>query len=160
MSYIDGIECYHVMIFAYLKIILFLFWERWKITTVSWQCHEAHKKIEQNVLFFKFCWLKLTLLSALSICWSVRPLFCPFISPSAGLLVSDSVFWRLQVISSSLILPICFLANFVTMLAYPHTTWITIYQALCFFFCRARCFFVGLCKILRREPGWLCQKNH
>ena len=27
-------------------------------------------------------------------------------------------------------------------------------------FCRARCFSVGLSKILRREPDWLAQKNH
>ena len=93
------------------------------------------KKLSKMFCFSSFvhATLKLTLLSAMSICWSLRPLVCPFISLSVGLLVSDTVFWRLQVISLSLILPKCFLANFVTMLAYPHTTWVTIYQALFFF---------------------------
>ena len=27
-------------------------------------------------------------------------------------------------------------------------------------FCRARCFSIGLCKIVRREPDWLCRKIH
>ena len=86
--------------------------------------------------------LWLSMWGCLSIGFSVCLFVRPFISPSIGR-------WH------------CFLAfksdfNVITP-AHPHTTWVAFYPAL--FFCRACCFCVGLCKIMRREPGWLCQKN-
>ena len=120
------------------------------------------KKILQNVQFFKSyardCITHYAGRAAsvdLSVHWAIHW----SISPSAGLLVSDNYYFlRLKEILMSLLQPKCFLVNFITTPTHQYTTCFPFYAAL--FFCRARCFLIGLCKIVRREPGWLFQKNH
>ena len=154
------------MIFASLKTDLFLLWERCKIIIERWQRHEVH-------LFFKNgakCSVFQVVCTRLyhPLCWAV----CPSVGLSVGWLVHSLVhlllYWsvtlffflfvHLQVILMSLLMPKCFLANLLTTPARPHTICVAFHPAL--FFCRARCFSVGLCKIVRREPGWLSQKIH
>ena len=90
------------------------------------------EEMEQNVQFFKSfahysithyvgrsVYLFVCLSVGPSICWSLHLLVRPFISPSIALLISDTVFWHLQVILMSLLLPKCSLANFLTTPARP-----------------------------------------
>ena len=96
----------------------------------------ACKKIEQKVLF----WSRVPQLYS-PLCWAV----CPTVGlPIYGFVHSLVHWWG----RGTTVFFFCVYKGFLSSIVF-----------FLFFFCRARCFSIGLCKIVRTEPGWLCQKK-
>ena len=115
--------------------------------------------MEQNVYFFKSLTRYSITYGSLSICWSVHLLVRPFISPSVALLVGFTFFFFAFTSDFNVTSPTqMFSSKFPHCPCPPQHNIGSLPSS--FVFCRARCFAVRLSKIVRREPGWLCKKNH
>ena len=148
----------YVMIFAFFKTDLFLLWEmknyHWKMI-VSWGSHifkEWSKMFSLvcTLLHNPLCW-EVCPSDGLSVCWSIHSLVHLLLYWSGTLFFAFAS--DFNVTSPTLM----FSSKFPHCPCPPQHNIGSLPSS--FVFCRARCFAVGLSKIVRREPGWLCQKN-